>query len=151
MPRSAGRLSPTALSVAMNRRGASVDDLAVLFDVSTGTVRGWLSGRRVPDPPALLALSRALRVRPADLTLVDAHTERISDLRIHAGMLQSEVATASGITQSQLSKIERGVSRPTEPLVGSLASLYGVPPDRVHVAWQRSRDDRKRHAEGKLS
>lgn len=149
MSRRVGHFSPTALRSAMTRRSLTVDDLAVHLEVSTGTVHGWLSSRRSPEPPLLLQLARALGVRPADLTLVDDEHERLPDVRIHAGLLQADAARSAGIGQPQLSKMERGVTSPREDLVDALASVYALPPKRIEDAWQRSHDDRRRHAENK--
>lgn len=151
MARRPGQISPTALRSAMARRGVSVDDVAVHLDTSTTAVYGWLSARRVPEPPALVALARALGLRPADLTLVSESEERLHDLRIHAGLLQAEAATAAGLRQPQLSKMERGVAVPREDLADALASAYSLSVNRVMEAWQRTREDRRRHAESKLS
>lgn len=151
MARRAGQISPTALRSAMSRRAVTVDDLAVHLGTSTTAVYGWLSARRVPEPPVLVQLARALGLHPADLTLVSEAEERLHDLRIHAGLLQADAAASAGLRQPQLSKMERGVAVPREDFCGGLASTYGLKPSRVLQAWQRSRDDRRRHAGGKLA
>lgn len=150
MARRAGHISPTALRSAMSRRGVTVDDLAVYLETSTTTVYGWLSSRRVPEPPTLVELARALGLRPEDLTLISEAEERLHDLRIHAGLLQADAAVSSGLRQPQLSKMEQGTAVPREELCAGLARAYGVPPGRVFDAWQRTREDRRRHAERKL-
>lgn len=149
MSRRVGRFSPTALRSAMTRRNLTVDDLAVHLDVSTGTVHGWLSSRRSPEAPLLLRLAGALGIRASDLTLVDEEHERLADVRIHVGLLQADAARSAGIAQPQLSKMERGVTAPRTDLIEALASAYALPLGRVERAWKRSRDDRRRHAEGK--
>ena len=151
MARRSGQISPTALRSAMSRRGVTVDDLAIHLDTSTTAIYGWLSARRVPEPPVLVRLAHALNLRPADLTLISETEERLYDLRIHAGLLQSEAAAAAGLRQPQLSKMERGVAVPREELCEGLARTYGLPGRRVFDAWQRSREDRERHAEGKFA
>jgi len=151
MARRPGHISPTALRSAMSRRGVTVDDVAVHLGTSTTTVYGWLSARRVPEPPVLVGLARALGLRPADLTLVSEAEERLHDLRVHAGLLQAEAATKAGLRQPQLSKMERGTAVPREDLCAGLARAYGLPTGRVLNAWQRTRDDRRRHAESKLA
>lgn len=150
MARRAGHISPTALRSAMSRRGVSVDDLAVHLETSTTTVYGWLSARRVPEPPLLVRLAHALGLRPADLTLISEAEERLHDLRIHAGLLQAAAAANAGLRQPQLSKMEQGTAIPKEELCDGLARTYGVSPDRVFDAWVRTREDRRRHAESKL-
>lgn len=150
MARRTGQISPTALRSAMSRRGVTVDDIAVHLGTSNTAVYGWLSARRVPEPPVLVQLAHALGLRPSDLTLVSEAEERLYDLRVHAGLLQEEAATAAGLRQPQLSKMERGVAVPRKELCEGLASAYGLSAGRVLEAWKRSRDDRRRHAEGKL-
>ncbi|MFL0580635.1 helix-turn-helix domain-containing protein [Dietzia sp. 179-F 9C3 NHS] len=135
----------------MSRRAVTAEDLAVHLGTSTSAVHGWLASRRVPEPPVLLALARALRLRPADLTLIDEAQERLADLRIHAGLLQAAAAEAAGLRQPQLSKMERGVSVPKPELCQGLARAYGVPEERVLAAWKRSRRDRQRHAAARLA
>jgi len=151
MARRPGHISPTALRSAMARRGVTVDDVAVHLGTSTTTVYGWLSARRVPEPPVLVRLARALGLRPADLTLVSQDEERLHDLRIHAGLLQSEAATKAGLRQPQLSKMERGTVAPRKDLCTGLAREYGLSTGRVLKAWRRTRDDRRRHADSKLA
>lgn len=150
MPRRAGHISPTALRTAMSRRSVSVDDIAAHLDVSTSTVHSWLDGSRAPSPPLLVSLARALGLRPADLTLVSEGEERLHDLRIHAGLLQSEACEAAGLRQPQLSKMERGVSVPRPDLCEGLARAYGTTPARVLEAWNRTRNDRRRQSSGKF-
>ena len=134
----------------MSRRDVTVDDLSVHLGASTTAIYGWLSSRRVPEPPVLVELAHALGLRPADLTLVSESEERLYDLRIHAGLLQEDAAKAAGLRQPQLSKMERGVAVPRKELCGGLARTYGLPAERVLAAWERSREDRRRHADGKL-
>ncbi|WP_411741232.1 helix-turn-helix domain-containing protein [Rhodococcus sp. IEGM 1408] len=134
----------------MSRSGATVEDLAVVLAVSTSTVEGWMSARRTPEPPLLVELARVLKLRPADLTLVSEDDERLHDLRVHAGLLQADAASAAGLRQPQLSKMERGVAVPREELCEPLARVYEVEPGRVLAAWNRSREDRRRHAGSKL-
>lgn len=150
MARRTGQISPTALRAAMSRRDVTVDDLSVHLGASTTAIYGWLSSRRVPEPPVLVELAHALGLRPADLTLVSESEERLYDLRIHAGLLQEDAATAAGLRQPQLSKMERGVAVPRKELCDGLARIYGLPAERVLAAWERSREDRRRHADGKL-
>ena len=150
MARRTGQISPTALRAAMSRRDVTVGDLSVHLGASTTAIYGWLSSRRVPEPPVLVELAHALGLRPADLTLVSESEERLYDLRIHAGLLQEDAATAAGLRQPQLSEMERGVAVPRKELCDGLARTYGLPAERVLAAWERSREDRRRHADGKL-
>lgn len=151
MPRRAGQISPTTLRAAMSRRGVTADDVAAHLDISPNTVHSWLDGTRAPSAPLLVGLARALGLRPADLTLVSEGEERLHDLRLHAGLLQQEACEAAGLRQSQLSKMERGMSVPREELCTALAAAYGVSPARVLDAWNRTRDDRRRQSGAKFA
>lgn len=53
-------------------------------------------------------------------------TERIKIARKQHDFKQKEVQELTGITQSQLSKIESGVQQPTIEQLGLLIDLYGV-------------------------
>jgi len=50
----------------------------------------------------------------------------LKEARKAAGLTQNEVATALGVGQSFLSKLERGDKRPNVELLSKMAVLYGV-------------------------
>lgn len=51
---------------------------------------------------------------------------RLLDRRLAAGMSQRELATASGIDQAEISRIERGQSNPTIQTLHALGAPLGV-------------------------
>jgi ribosome-binding protein aMBF1 (putative translation factor) len=51
---------------------------------------------------------------------------RLLDRRLAAGMTQRELSTASGIDQSEISRIERGQSNPTVQTLHALGAPLGV-------------------------
>jgi len=63
--------------------------------------------------------------RVAELEALHAHfalARQVAQLRRDRGMTQTELATRSGIPQSEISRIERGAANPT---VATLAALGG--------------------------
>jgi transcriptional regulator with XRE-family HTH domain len=57
--------------------------------------------------------------------------ERIRDLRRQRGMSQEELGNALGLTQSNVSAIERGDRGPTIYQVGRFAKVLGVSTDEI--------------------
>ena len=55
--------------------------------------------------------------------------ERIKGLRLHQELLQADVAQKLGITQSQYSKLERGVLEPNLEIIRHLTKLFCVSSD----------------------
>jgi ribosome-binding protein aMBF1 (putative translation factor) len=56
---------------------------------------------------------------------------RILQQRLAAGVTQQELASASGIAQSDISRVERGQSNPTAETLEALAGPLGVTVDLV--------------------
>lgn len=56
---------------------------------------------------------------------------RVLQQRLAAGLTQGQLATASGIAQADISRIERGQSNPTTETLQALAGPLGVTLDLV--------------------
>lgn len=56
--------------------------------------------------------------------LVGTFTKELQELRNEAGLTQANVASATGLTQSQISNIERGIVNPRLDTVIRLAHFY---------------------------
>jgi XRE family transcriptional regulator, regulator of sulfur utilization len=56
---------------------------------------------------------------------------RLLEARLAAGLTQQELASASGVAQADISRIERGQSNPTTDTLGALAAPLGVTLDFV--------------------
>ncbi len=56
---------------------------------------------------------------------------RIKDLRVDRGLIQTEVAAAIGITQRKYSYIETRTQLVTEDILVSLSRFYGVSVDYI--------------------
>jgi transcriptional regulator with XRE-family HTH domain len=57
--------------------------------------------------------------------------ERLTAYRIDQNLRQLEVAAATGISRTQLSRYEAGLTLPTIPNLIKLTQFYGVPVDKV--------------------
>lgn len=57
-----------AVGEARDARGWSQEELAQRAGVSQSNVSGWESGKWAPDPDAVFAVERALRVKPGGLS-----------------------------------------------------------------------------------
>lgn len=57
-------------------------------------------------------------------SLIGAFTKELYNLRIEAGLTQDEVALATGMTQPQISNIEKGLVNPRLDTILRLAQFY---------------------------
>ncbi len=141
MPRSGVRgFSPASLRQARAASGLRVDELAHLIGASRQAIGTWERGQARPTPAMLLALSKALRVSTADLAPIREADLRIGDLRTQAGLTQVAVAEHLRIAPSAVGDVERGLRELSEEQVATLASLYGLAPDRVRRVWKQTHD-----------
>jgi transcriptional regulator with XRE-family HTH domain len=53
--------------------------------------------------------------------------------RVMAGLTQLEVEAETGIVQTIVSRLERGLKEPNEAQLVTLANLYGVDPSELQV------------------
>lgn len=66
-------------------------------------------------------------------------------LREGRGMTQSELATKSGLSQSSLSRMEKGLSSPDASQVESIAAALGLPTYKIFLMLDHIREEfRKR-------
>ena len=65
--------------------------------------------------------------RTADLAIAEAIGNRLRAAREDRGLTQTEFAAEAGLSQSQLSDYERGVSIMSSSCLVRLARLLGVP------------------------
>lgn len=54
--------------------------------------------------------------------------DRLRKAREHAGMTQSELAEATGVSLNSLNRYEKGQRSPGEDIVSAIAKATGVPP-----------------------
>lgn len=137
MPRSVVRgFSGARLRSRRRDRGLTTDDLGDLAGVSAQVVSAWETGRYLPTPHLLGRVAAALHITIEDLVVLPQDKALLSDLRGQAGLTQSEVAKAVGVSPSTMARIEKG-RRPLDgDVVGILSRLYDLPVDRVRRAWE---------------
>jgi transcriptional regulator with XRE-family HTH domain len=63
-------------------------------------------------------------------------------LRTESGLRQMDVVARTSVSQSQLSRIEKGISLPTEDQAEQLCRLYGATPERQDEIVQMTKDAR---------
>lgn len=141
--RKPGYLSPSVARRAMQRQELTGIQVAARVGVNPSTVRNWLAGRTAPTPAKLADLASVLGLDVRDLTAVVPGRETLGDLRIHAALTQSEVATLVGLSQSAYSAIEQGGAALSDVLCGQLAEAYDSSPEEIRAAWTRARDTLK--------
>lgn len=123
-------------------RGLTGDELADAAEVSYQAVSAWETGRSAPTPHLLARVARVLHVTIADLVAIPPGKLTLSDLRVQAGMTQSEIAAELGVSTSIVGTIEKGRTKYHPDRAACMARLYEVNLGEVEAAWQNSRATR---------
>ena len=92
------------------------DDTGAAVDLQRGWWRRWLNAKVLIEPPQPI-MDRYARIRsrephPPALPPSAALTDQLKSERLRRGLTQLQAAEQIGISQSLLSGVERGVSRP---------------------------------------
>jgi excisionase family DNA binding protein len=119
----------------------TIDEAAQQAGVSRWTVRGWIARGQLPsvridrrrriDPTDLAAAQEAARQRllePAWRRNPTRAGLRLRRLREAKGLNQQELATRSGLTHEEISRLELGHQVPLTGTVRRLAPALGVEP-----------------------
>jgi excisionase family DNA binding protein len=126
-----------------DERWLTVTEAAYLAGVSRATINGWIRGGRLPAT----RIGRRRHIRPTDLNQAQAAAHlgmvvpawradrrrsgrRLRALREAAGLSQLALATTSGLTHEELSRLERGGRAPSPETIRKLSLALGVPPER---------------------
>ncbi|MFI2077681.1 helix-turn-helix domain-containing protein [Streptomyces triculaminicus] len=125
--------------------GLSLENLALLADISPETARKVEAGARKPTARVVLALARALAVDVDELALPPQTPVTLKQLRQRTGQTQRQVAQAIGMSAQMVGRVEAGVYRAREP--DRWAPAYQVTPEQWLAAWQAGRDERRRSIE----
>ncbi|MDZ7914835.1 MAG: helix-turn-helix transcriptional regulator [Rhodococcus sp. (in: high G+C Gram-positive bacteria)] len=128
------------------RAGLSADDLAAKVGASRQAVSTWETGRSTPPPAALGRIADALHTSVSALVPIPESQLKLSDLRVHAALSQSDAAQRVGVSTTVLADIERGRKPETVERVKLLARAYGVTTETVAAAWRRTQEARSTRA-----
>ncbi|MFI9203742.1 helix-turn-helix transcriptional regulator [Streptomyces sp. NPDC053048] len=147
MTRSGGMATfrPDLMRDHRQRAGLSLEQLAVLADISPETARRVEAGACRPTARVAVALAQALQVEMDILAPSPPGPETLKHLRQRTGKTQRQVADEVGMSAQMVSRVESGVYRVREP--GRWAPAYGVTPQQWLTAWQAGRDERRRRIE----
>lgn len=144
MPRSGVRgFSPSALSAAMRRRGAGVEDLADAIGIARQTVSRWLDGAAVPTAPLLHRAAAWLNTAVSDLAPMPEDRILMADLRVRTGLTQRSAAGQLGVEHAVIGEIERGRRTVSQSWVERLAELYELPTQTIVATWERTNTRRQ--------
>jgi transcriptional regulator with XRE-family HTH domain len=127
------------------RRGLTVDQLAVLAGINPGTIRRAEAGERMPSGRVVRALAQALEVEVGEL-VDDGGPITLKQIRQRLGLTQRQVAEAIGMSTQMVSRVETGVYGVSDP--ARWASAYRLTPEQWTAAWQAGRDARRRSITG---
>ncbi|MFQ6199143.1 helix-turn-helix domain-containing protein [Streptomyces sp. NPDC000405] len=138
---------PDHMRYHRQRAGLSLEQLALLADVSPETVRRAESGATKPTGRVVVRIAEALRISVDELAPPPATgPATLKQLRQRTGQTQRQVAEAIGMSAQMVSRVEAGVYRARDP--DRWAPAYKVSPEQWLAAWQTGRDARRRDIEG---
>ncbi|MFF7970534.1 helix-turn-helix domain-containing protein [Streptomyces sp. NPDC007905] len=137
MARGMADFSPSALREcrmdASRHPGAeamTADALARAVGATKAQILAYENGHRVPDPPRVRALARALKVHPWQLMNFDAHTSwTLADYRRGAGLRAQDVVSRLGVSPKNYRRFENeGIVPSRRPrFVDEVAAALGMP------------------------
>lgn len=121
------------IEAGLDRHGWSTAGLARRAGVSRQTVRNWVEGANSPSPPRRAALAALLDVPVSDIDdavarRVPPHLDtgrRLCDLRVAAGLLQTDLAEVLDIEPPMVSSLETGARPLLERHVRLLGERFG--------------------------
>ncbi|SIJ33292.1 putative transcriptional regulator [Mycobacteroides abscessus subsp. bolletii] len=129
-----------ALRNARVRADLTRAQLAQILGTEVEVIRQWELGISAPVPQSVPRIAAAVGLRPADLFVSNGRGHTLADLRIMAGLTQSELASAISSNRAAVSKIERGKSPLPTQQIASYASTLGVNKDELEHAATVTRE-----------
>jgi transcriptional regulator with XRE-family HTH domain len=138
VPRSgAAGFSPARLRDARVQAGKSPAQLADAAGVPRPDLSKYEAGRASPPPPRLAALARALGTTGAALIEIPASGEGLAHIRAAAGLMQSQLASKSGIGLKRYQLAELGQRPLNDTDITGISSATAVSATRVRAAHAR--------------
>lgn len=137
---SAHAFSPEVLVDLRRSAGLSQAALGDALGVSSGSVRAWERGRKIPQADMLgrvaelLSAALSSTVTVADLVDIPDTGRTLADWRVLRALTQGEAARRAGLSTSHYGAIERGDSPLAAHSVPHLADALGITPDEVIAA-----------------
>ena len=139
--------SPDRFRQARQRARLTQEDLAIGAGLDATTISHWETGQSSPGPRQLARAAQVLGKTVGDFLSTPAASRSLAQLRQQVGFTQSDLARLLGMPTTTWSMIERGARRISADRLPEVAAILDVEPDDLEVAWQRTRDQRIRHAD----
>ena len=121
--RGAPGFTPERLVAARKEIGLRQQDLAESVGVKRLYITALERGTRLPSPPVLLSISKALNVQPLWLLSAEGDPTMVQ-LRFAAGLYQREASSVLGISDTLLSQYEMGALEIPEEIFCYTHALY---------------------------
>ncbi|MHA4854315.1 helix-turn-helix domain-containing protein [Rhodococcus sp. MSC1_016] len=134
---------PQALEIARTVAGLSRGALSRAIGVDPSTIHNWETSRSHPQPEHLARIAEKLGIALDCLIVVPENKRTVADLRILAGLTQSQVAHRSGLNTTTLGRIERGESSLSDRHAAALADALHLEEEMVRSAYTRTRPPTK--------
>lgn len=131
--------SATAFQSARRANQLTRGELARLADISTGAVTAWENARATPQADTLAKVTSILGIAIDDVVHIDPAERSLGDLRIYAGLTQSQLAVAVGISTTSMAALERGESKLRPEVAMAISKAIGTRATEVTAAYQRAR------------
>jgi transcriptional regulator with XRE-family HTH domain len=130
-----GQFDAAKLRAARTAAGLTQADLAGRIGTDQTVITSWESRGVRPSARSLGRISQALGLAVADLYRPDSQVEgTLADLRVGAGLSQSELARRLQVSQTRLSRWELAKSAPTWDEVGALSAALDLPRTAIAAA-----------------
>lgn len=120
-------------------------ELARLADISPGAVSAWETERATPQADTLAKVTSILGIGIDEVVHIEPDKRSLGDLRIYAGLTQSQLAAAIGISTTSVAALERGESRMRPEVAKAIAKTLRLPIREINAAYDRARN-RPAHA-----
>ncbi|RNG19455.1 helix-turn-helix transcriptional regulator [Streptomyces botrytidirepellens] len=124
-----------------NAVSMTAEQLAEAVGATKAQILAYENGHRVPDPPRVRALARALRIHPWQLMNLDErNTWTLADFRRASGLRAEDVVTRLGISPKNYRRFEtEGIVPSRRPqFIDEVAAAMGMPRQMVVMAIDRT-------------
>lgn len=137
--------SASAFERARRANQLSRGELARLADISPGAVTAWETARATPQADTLAKVTSILGIDIGEVVHIEPHERSLGDLRIYAGLTQSQLAGVVGVSTTSIAALERGESRLKPEVARAIAAALGLSACDIAAAYDRARS-RPAHA-----
>lgn len=138
--------SAASFEQARRANRLSRGELARLADISPGAVTAWETERATPQADTLARVTTILGIGIDEVVHIEPEQRSLGDLRIYAGLTQSQLAAHIGMSTTSVAALERGESRLKPDVARAIAKALRRPHTDVTAAYDRARNRPARSA-----